>query len=158
MKSTEDMEKFVTDAKPHVTSGEAMDKRVLQDSFAAMDETRAAIKPGRVCKIPSLHTLTWSRVCNKLHTLPVSSAAAAAVIILVTGLLLMPQRHTPNQPAPQPAAHTPARMLSMMSLRTAYQRGGWDALDRQFRDTLNQFGPASSSLSMQQLLEGSNGS
>ncbi len=157
MKSTEDMEKFVRNAKPHVATGAAMDKRVLDDSFAAMDETRAAIKPGRVCKIPSLHTLTWSRVCNKLHTLPVSSAAAA-VVVLVTGLLLMPQRHAPNHPPPELATQTPTTMLSMMSLRTTYQRGGWDALDRQFRDTLNQFGLASSSLSIQQLLEGSNGS
>jgi hypothetical protein len=40
----------------------------------------------------------------------------------------------------------------------AYQRGGWEALDRQFRDTLGQLGPGPSGLSMQQLLEGLNGS
>jgi len=143
MKSTEDMEKFVADAKPHVTTGDAMDKRVLDDSFAAMDDTRAVIKPSAAA------TILASRAMR---------LAAAAVIIVVTGLLLVRDRHTPNQPAPQPTAQAPARMLSMMSLRTTYQRGGWDALDRQFRDTLNQFGLASSSLSMQQLLEGSNGS
>jgi hypothetical protein len=39
----------------------------------------------------------------------------------------------------------------------AYQRGGFDALDRQFRDTLDALGPQSLSISMQELLEGVNG-
>jgi hypothetical protein len=137
------MEKFVRDAKPHVATGDAMDKWVLDDSFAAMDKKLAVIKPSAAATILASRTMRL---------------AAAAAAILVTSLLLMPQRHAPNQPGPPPAAQTPARMLSMMSLRTTYQRGGWEALDQQFRDTLGQFGLASSSLSMQQLLEGSNGS
>lgn len=151
MKSTEDMEKFVADAKPHVTTGASMDKRVLQDSFAAMDEKR------RVGLAPP------SLIGGLKPTLRFAKLAAAAAIIVAAGLLLTRDRHTPNRlPAPpELAAQTPATMLSMMSLRMAYQRGGWDALDRQFRDTLDQFGPAASRLSMSGRiagLEGSNGS
>ena len=147
MKSTEDIEKFVADAKLHVTTGDAMDKRVLSDSFAAMDEKR------RVGLAPP------SVIGGLKPTLRFAKLAAAAAIIVAAGLLLTRDRDTPNRPAapPELVAQTPAAMLSMMSLRTTYQRGGWDALDRQFRDTLDQFGPTASRLSMQQLLEGSNG-
>ena len=139
------MEKFVADAKPHVTTGASMDRRVLEDSFAAMDENRAAIKPSAAA------TVLASRAMR---------LAAAAAIIVAAGLLLTRGRHTPDRPPapPQLADQTPTTMLSMMSLRMTYQHGGWDALDRQFRDTLDQFGLAASSLSMQQLLEGTNGS
>jgi hypothetical protein len=123
-----------------------MDKRVLDDSFAAMDERLAGIERSPAATILRSRTMRL--------------AAAAAVIIIVTGLFLTRDRYAPNRPAPQLqlAAQSPAMMVSMMSLRVAYQRGGWEALDRQFRDTLDQFGPAPSSLSMHQLLEGSNGS
>ncbi len=146
MKRTENIEEHVRREKPHVTTGRSMDKRVLDDSYAAMDERLAATKRGPVAAIHLRRTMRL--------------AAAAAVAIIVTGLFLTRDRHAPNQPArpPQLAAQSPAMMVSMMSLRTAYQRGGWEALDRQFRDTLGQLGPASSGLSMGQLLEGSNGS
>jgi hypothetical protein len=39
-----------------------------------------------------------------------------------------------------------------------YQRGGFDALDRQFRETLNAMEPQPLNVSMQELLEGANGS
>jgi len=147
MKSTEDMEKFVADAKPHVTTGESMDKRVLQDSFAAMDEKcRVGLAP------PSL-------IGGLKPTLRFAKLAVAAAVIIAIGVFLTRDRQEPSQPAPpQPAVQAPTAMLSMMSLRTTYQRGGWDALDRQFRDTLDQFGPVASGLSMRQLLEGPNGS
>ena len=86
-------------------------------------------------------------------------AAAAAVILIVTGLLLTRDQQTPDGLVPEPilVAQSPTRIVSMMSLRMAYQQGGWDALDQQFRDTLNTLGPGPSSLSMSQLLEGTNG-
>ena len=146
MKRIENIEDHVRREKPHVTTGRSMDKRVLDDSYAAMDERLASTKRGPAAVI--------------LQGRLIRFAAAAAVIIVVAGLFLARDRNTPNQPAPQPqfAAQSPTMIVSMMSLRTTYQRGGWEALDRQFRDTLGQFGPGPSSLSMQQLLESSNGS
>jgi len=86
--------------------------------------------------------------------------AVAAAIVVAAGLFFTRSEREPVGPVvkPQPLAQSPARMLSMMSLRMAYQRGGTEALDRQFQDTLNVFGPRSSSMSMQELLEGVNGS
>ena len=51
----------------------------------------------------------------------------------------------------------PTKIVTMMSLRTTYQRGGLKALDQQFQKTLETFGPGPSNVSIQQLLEGSNG-
>ena len=146
MKRIENIEEHLSRGKPHVTTGRSMDKRVLDDSFAAMDERLAVTKRSLVRAILQSRTMRL--------------AAAAAVTIIVAALFLTWDRYTPNQPTPQPefVAQSPTMMVSMISLRTAYQQGGWEALDRQFRDTLGQFGPGPSSVSMQQLLEGSNGS
>ena len=92
------------------------------------------------------------------HPIP-SLSATAAVIIVVTGFLLTRNGQRPNgtTPEPQLVAQSPAKIVSMMSLRTTYQQGGWDALDRHFREILNTLGPGPSSLSMSQLLQNSNG-
>lgn len=89
----------------------------------------------------------------------VTRLAAAAAIIVVIGLFLSRDRQNPDRPAARPPliAQSPAKIVSMASMRMAYQRGGMDALDQQFRDALDILGPRSSSVSIQELLEGSNG-
>jgi hypothetical protein len=99
-----------------------------------------------------------SGVLRRIFARPaVGLGAAAAVIIVVSALLFMRNRRTPNESVsePRPVTQSPAKLVSMISLRAAYQRGGWDALDRQFRETLDTLGPGPSTLSVQQLLEGS---
>jgi len=80
--------------------------------------------------------------------------AAAATVIVVVGLLLSRDQQNPNVPAPKPPLipQSPAKIVSMASMRMAYQRGGMDALDKQFRDTLDVLGPRLSSVSIQDLL------
>jgi hypothetical protein len=80
--------------------------------------------------------------------------AAAAAIIVVAGLLLSRNPQTPNVPAAKPGliAQSPAKIISMASMRMAYQRGGMDALDKQFIDTLDVVGALPSSVSIQELL------
>jgi phytoene dehydrogenase-like protein len=87
----------------------------------------------------------------------IGALAAAAVILLAVGLLV-PAPPTARAPAPPtpPPANPAGRMMSMMSLRMAYQRGGIDALDRQLQDSLDVFRPRSSSLSVQELLNDMN--
>ena len=94
----------------------------------------------------------WRLIFGK----PAAQLAAAAAVIVVFGLLLSRDRENPNGPAAMPPfiAESPAKIASMASMRMAYQRGGLDALDKQFRDTLNVLGPRSSSVSIQELLEG----
>jgi hypothetical protein len=79
--------------------------------------------------------------------------AAAAVILLVVDLLMPRQEERPPI-SPTPTADPAGGMMSMMSLRLAYQRGGFDALDRQLQDSLDVFQPRSLKLSMQELLNG----
>lgn len=95
----------------------------------------------------------WRMIFGK----PAAKLAAAAAVIVVVGLLLSRGRHNPNSPAAKPPliAQSPAKIVSMASMRMAYQRGGMDALDQQFRDALNILGPRSSSVSIRELLEGS---
>ena len=85
---------------------------------------------------------------------PVVQLAAVAAVILVVGLLLSQDRQKPDGPTEKPAlvANSPANIISMASMRMAYQRGGLEALDQQLRDTLDIFGPRSSSISIQELL------
>lgn len=97
----------------------------------------------------------WSIIFGK----PAVKLAAAAAVIIVVGLLLSRDRYNPNGPIARPPliAQSPANIVSMASMRMAYQRGGMDALDQQFRNALNVLGPRSASVSIRGLLEGSNG-
>lgn len=77
----------------------------------------------------------------------VAAAIAVAVGLFVTG------RNGPDRPTEPrgPVAQSAASKMSMMSLRAAYQQGGFEALDRQLHDTLDEFGPRSSSVPVQRL-------
>ncbi len=90
---------------------------------------------------------------------PIVNLAAAAAIILVVGLFLGRDGHTPEIPTTRHREVTQpeTNLMSMMSMRLSYQQGGFDALDQQFRDTLDVLGPRSSSISMRDLIEGING-
>jgi hypothetical protein len=116
------------------------------------DEYQALIS--RKNKSASHKLNIWKVIFGK----PAAQLTAAAAVILVVGLLLSRDRQQPNIPAEKPAliAQSPAKIVSMASMRMAYQRGGMDALDQQFRDALDILGPRSSSVSIQELLEGSN--
>jgi hypothetical protein len=140
MKPTEKIEEFVRLGKPHVKTGGEMDKRTIDDSFAAMDETIRAKKQS---------------VAGIILRSRAAKLAAAAAVIAAAGLFLGRDRQKPNGPAAKPAliAQSPAEIISMASMRMAYQRGGFEVLDQQFRDTLNVLGPRPSSISIQELLE-----
>jgi len=84
----------------------------------------------------------------------ITRLAVAAAVILVIGLLLSRDQQQPNVPEEKPglSAQSPAKIISMASMRMAYQRGGMDALDKQLRDTLDVYGALSSSVSIKELL------
>jgi len=149
MRPKENIEKFVRVRKPHVATSRQMDKRTLDDSFAAMEQTMRAKSADH--KPSTARIITLSRLMK---------LAAAAVIIIAASLFLGRSRHIPSGPTAEPRliAQSTIKKMSLMSLRMAYQHGGFDALDRQFRDTLDAMEPQSLSISMQELLEGVNGS
>ncbi len=143
MKPTDNIEEFVRLEKPHVTTGGSMDKRTLNDSFAAMDETVRANKPS------AAGIILRSRAAR---------LAAAAVIIVAVGLLMV-YRNPPVQQQPQTisVAKSPAEMLSAMSLNLAWRRGGIEAVDDQSQEAFRMLGSQSVRVSIRELLAESNG-
>jgi hypothetical protein len=116
------------------------------------DEYQALISRGEKAA-SSRQPNIWKVVFGK----SIMGLAAAAAVIVVVGLLLSRDRQNPNAPAAKPEliAQSPAKIISMASMRMAYQRGGMDALDKQLIDTLDVVGALPSSVSIQELLEGS---
>jgi hypothetical protein len=87
--------------------------------------------------------------------------ALAAGVIIAAGILLVGQlRPSPERPTPGPqpiAQQSPAQMVSMISLATAFRSGGMEGLDRQCERALERLGPRPTSVSMQELLKDING-
>ena len=103
-----------------------------------------------------IHSFRWSSIMRK----PFLKLAAAAVIIVVLCIFFGRDKVIPSEPIVKPVqeSQSPTKIISMLSMRIAYQQGGFDALDQQFRETLDVMGPRSSKISMRELLEGTNGS
>jgi hypothetical protein len=86
--------------------------------------------------------------------------AVAALILVGVAVLLTqrPEREVPSPVVPAPAAALgPARMISMMSLRTAYLKGGQEGLGAQLDQALKHLGPRPNGLSMRDSFEDSEG-
>ena len=148
MRPTEDIEKRIENVNIVIDS--ESNKRVFSNILQAFEKSKA--KESTPADRPNIWRMIFRNPINKL--------AAAAVIIVAVGLFLGRDWHTPSNPIAEPRlmAQSTVKKMSLMSLRMAYQRGGFDALDRQFRDTLDVIRPQSLSISMQELLEGVNGS
>jgi ethanolamine utilization protein EutQ (cupin superfamily) len=123
-----------------------MDRRVLDDSFTAMEETLGANKPS------SRRIILQSRATR---------LAAAAAVIIVAITLLMVRQGPPEQHSRQTVAtnmeKSPAKMLSMMSLNMAYRRGGIEAVDEQSNKAFEMLGSQPAIVSVKELLAESNG-
>ena len=144
MKPAEDIEKFVRRRKPHVTTGRPMDKRVLDDSFAAMDQTLRASKP-RPRRI-----ILRSRAARL-------AVAAAAVIVVAIGLFMANQGSREQRPQMVGVVKSPAEMLTVMSLNIAYRRGGIEAVDDVSSEAFKMLGSKPARASVRDLLTGLNG-
>ena len=147
MKNFDDIEKFVRLGKPVVKTDRQLDKQTLDDSYAVMEEI---ITTSEDYKSGMLKFVVRNRTMKIL--------AAVAAIIIVIGLILGRDKHKQQVPPAGEFTTQETKLISMMSMRASYQHGGFDALDKQFRDTLDMLGPRSSSVSMKELLEGTNGS
>ena len=142
MKPTDNTEDFVRCGKAKVATDPQMDKRVLDDSFAAMDETVAG-------KSSVARIILQSRAIK---------LAAAAVIIIAVGLLVN-QPEPPEQEPPEigKVVKSPVEMLSAMSLNMAYRRGGLEAMDDLSNKAFEKLGSKPARVSVRELLTGSNG-
>jgi hypothetical protein len=149
MKNFDDIEKFVRRGKPIVKTGRQMDKQTLDDSYAVMEEIIS------ISKDYKSGVLTYA-----IRNRSIKFLAAAAAIIVLIGLFLGRDKYQQEVPATEytELSSQETKLISMMSLRASYQRGGFDALDKQFRETLDVLGTRTSGISMRDLLEGTNGS
>jgi hypothetical protein len=140
MKPTENIEEFVKLEKPHVTTGAEMDKRTLNDSFSAMDETIRSNKKS---------------VAGIILRSKAAKLAAAAVILVSVGLLMVyrnppiPEQQQPTQTVG--AAKSPAEMLSAMSLNLAWRQGGIEAVDEQSDKAFKMLGSKPAKATIEEL-------
>jgi hypothetical protein len=142
MKPTENIEESVRLEKPNVTTGGTMDKRTLNDSFAAMDKTIRANKPS------AAGIILRSRAAR---------LAAAAVIIVAVGLMTVYNSPPEQQQRTTSVAKSPAEMLTGMSLSLAWRRGGIEAMDEQSKKAFDMLGAEPANGSIQELLVELNG-
>lgn len=148
MRPTKDIEKRIKNVNIVIDS--ESNKRVFSNILQAFEKSTAK----------DLAPTDRHNIWRMIFRNPLTKLAAAALIIIAASLFLGRGRHTPSGPTAEPRiiAQSTIKKMSLMSLRMAYQHGGFDALDRQFRDTLDVIRPQSLSISMQELLEGVNGS
>ncbi len=149
MRPKENIEKFVRVRKPHVTTSRQMDKRTLNDSFAAMEQTIRAKPADHKPSAPRIVTL--SRMMKL-------TAAAAAIIV---GISFYIARQGPSEQGITTkfleVAESPSEIMTMKSLTIAYRRDGIEGIENQCEKALKILGPQPASLSLADLFNGSNG-
>jgi hypothetical protein len=98
-----------------------------------------------------------STPCILVFRRSVVKLAFAAAVLVGAGVLLLGRFGPRPEPPPghpqQVVGQTPAQMVSMIALSTAFRRGGMEALDRQCEQALEKLGPRPNSVSMQELLK-----
>ncbi|MCH7558141.1 MAG: hypothetical protein IIB56_11885 [Planctomycetes bacterium] len=147
MRPKENIEKFVRVRKPHVTTSRQMDKRTLNDSFAAMEQTIRAKPADHKPSAPRIVTL--SRMMKL-------TAAAAAIIV---GISFYIARQGPSEQGITTkfleVAESPSEIMTMKSLTIAYRRDGIEGIENQCEKALKILGPQPASISLGDLFNGS---
>jgi hypothetical protein len=144
MRPEEDIEKFVRVGKPHETTSELMDKRTLNDSFAAIEQT-IQVKP---C-VPSV--IFRNRMMR--------FTAAAAIIIALISLFIVhqgPDEKVVTNDVPT-ITKSPAELLTVASLNMAYRRGGIEAVEQQCEQAVEKLGLQPAKITVKELLTKPNG-
>ena len=149
MRPKENIEKFVRVRKPHVTTSREMDKRTLDDSFAAMEQTIRAKSADH--KPSTARIIILSRM--------IKLAAAAAVIIVAISFLVVYQK--PSEQADSTTVSkvtkSPVEMMTVASLNIAYRQGGMEAVEKQYEKASEMRGAKPTEISLQELLAEFNG-
>ena len=147
MRPKENIEKFVRVRKPHVTTSRQMDKRTLNDSFTAMEQTIRAKSADH--KPSTARIVTLSRM--------VKLTAAAAVIIVAISFFIAHQGPSEQGGITRvlEIVESPSEIMTMKSLTIAYRRGGIEGIENQCEKALKILGPQPASISLGDLFNGS---
>jgi hypothetical protein len=139
MKPDKNIEEFVKLEKLHVKTSSEIDKRTIDDSFAAMDETIRNNKQS---------------VAGIILRSRAAKLAAAAVIFVAVSMLMVHQNPPMQQQPPQKTTSvtkSPAEMLTAMSLNMAYRRGGIEAVDEQSSKAFKMLGSKPAKTTIEEL-------
>jgi len=146
MRSKENIEEFVKVRKPDVITSREMDKRTLDDSLAAMEQT---IRAQSTDHKPNTHRIiTFSKMIK---------LTAAAVIIVGISFYIshLSQEEQQNTTIVTEVTESPCEIMTMKSLKIAYHRGGIKGIENQCEKALKILGPQPVSLSLADLYNGS---
>jgi hypothetical protein len=77
---------------------------------------------------------------------------AAAIVIAGCGLVCWLGFYRTRAPQPPALAKSPAQINTMVSLSSAFRRGGMDALNKQLDEVVEQLGPRPTDISTARLL------
>jgi len=145
MRPKEDIEKFVKVRKPSVTTSQQMDKRTLNDSFAAMEQI---IQAKSTKYKPSV-----------LRNRRMRLAAAAAVIVVIISLFIVHQGPVKQVDTTivSNSTKSPAELLTVASLNMAYRRGGIKEIEKQCDEAVDKLGPWPAKITVKELFTGFNG-
>ena len=146
MRPKENIEEFVKIRKPDVTTSREMDKRTLDDSLAAMEQTMRTKSADH--KPSTTRIITLSRMI-KLTT------AAAVIIVSISFFVHQDPGEQKDTTMVSEAAESPAEIMTMKSLTIAYRRGGIEGIENQCEKALKILGPQPASLSLADLFNGS---
>ena len=149
MRPKENIEKFVRVRKPHVATSRQMDKRTLDDSFAAMEQTIQAKSAG--------HKPSTARIIILSRMMKLTAAAA----VIIVGISLYIAHQGPSEQGITTkfleVVESPSEIMTMRSLTIAYRRGGIEGIENQCEKALKILGPQPASISLGDLFNGSNG-
>ena len=143
MRPKENIEEFVKIRKPDVTTSREMDKRTLDDSLAAMEQTMRAKSAPSAARI-----ITLSRMIKL-------TAAAAVIIVSISFYVHQGPGEQKDITIGFEVAESPAEIMTMKSLKIAYRRGGIEGIENQCEKALKILGPQPASLSLGELFNGS---
>ena len=146
MRPKENTEEFVKVRKPDVKTSREMDKRTLDDSLAAMEQTMRAKSADQK---PSTARIITLRRMIKL------TAAAAVIIVSISFYVAHQGPGEQNDIIIAEALDSPAKIMTMKSLKIAFRRGGVEAIENQCDKALKILGPEPASLSTADLFNGS---
>ena len=147
MRPKENIEEFVKVRKPDVTTSREMDKRTLDDSLAAMEQTIRAKSAD--------HKPSTARIITLRRMIKLTAAAA----VIIAGISFYITHLGPGEQNDitivAEAAESPAEIMTMKSLTIAYRRGGIEGIENQCEKALKILGPQPASLSLGDLFNGS---
>jgi hypothetical protein len=145
MRPKENIEEFVKAGKPDVTTSRQMDKRTLDDSLAAMEQTIRAKSAPSTARI-----ITLGRMIKL-------TAAAAVIILAVSFFSIHQDPGKQERPSIADIKKSPVEMMTAISLERAFRRGGIEAVEEQCKQAFKPIGPRPESLPIEWILAEFNG-